>query len=573
MHVTTQRRHYTGKDGRDRVYETHLLRRSWREDGKVRNETVANLSQLPAETIGLVRRSLAGEQFIPASAGAAVARSLPHGHAAAVAAMARKLGFPALLGPPGPARDLAYALVISRVIRPGSKLSTASWWQDVTLGPDLGVAGASTDDIYAAMDWLAARQDRIERELARRHLREGGIAMFDLSSSWVEGRHCELAAFGYSRDGKRGKAQIEYGLLTDNEGRPVAVRVFAGNTADPKTFPEAVDAVRGRFGLRQMIMVGDRGMITSARIADLRKLEGMAWITCLRGPAIKKLMAGGGPLQLSLFDEQDLAEITSPDFPGERLICCRNPVLAAERARKRQDLLAATEADLGKIAARAAAGRVRDPDKIGLAAGKVISKRKVAKHFILGISEGRISWRRDQASIDAEAATDGIYIIRTPVPHDTLDAPAAVAAYKDLASLERDFRHIKADDLDLRPIFHRLEDRVRAHVLICMLACYLTWHLRRAWAPLTFTDEHPPARANPVAPARRSPAATAKAARKTGPGKQPIRSFRDIISHLGTLTRNDLRYGQAIIPALAEPTPDQRRAFELLGVPIPLTIT
>jgi hypothetical protein len=573
VHVTTQRRHYTGKDGRDRVYETHLLRRSWREDGKVRNETVANLSQLPAESIELVRRSLAGEQFIPASAGAAVARSLPHGHAAAVAAMARKLGFPALLGPPGPVRDLAYALVISRVIRPGSKLSTASWWQDVTLGPDLGVAGASTDDIYAAMDWLAARQDRIERELARRHLREGGIAMFDLSSSWVEGSHCELAAFGYSRDGKRGKAQIEYGLLTDNEGRPVAVRVFAGNTGDPKTFPEAVDAVRGRFGLKRMIMVGDQGMITSARIRDLRKLEGMAWITCLRGPAIKKLMAGGGPLQLSLFDEQDLAEITSPDFPGERLICCRNPVLAAERARKRQDLLAATEADLAKIAARAAAGRVRDPDKIGVAAGKVISKRKVAKHFILDIGEGRISWRRDQASIDAEAATDGIYIIRTPVPHDTLDAPAAVAAYKDLASLERDFRHIKADDLDLRPIFHRLEERVRAHVLICMLACYLTWHLRRAWAPLTFTDEHPPARANPVAPARRSPAAAAKAARKTGPGKQPIRSFRDIISHLGTLTRNDLRYGEAMIPALAEPTPDQRRAFELLGVPIPLTIT
>ena len=268
--------------------------------------------------------------------------------------MARKLGFPALLGPPGPQRDLACALVISRVIRPGSKLSTASWWQDVTLGADLGVAGASTDDIYAAMDWLAARQDDIERQLARRHLREGGIAMFDLSSSWVEGTHCELAAFGYSRDGKRGKAQIEYGLLTDKDGRPVAVRVFPGNTGDPKTFPEAVDAVRGTFGLRQMIMVGDRGMITSARIKDLRKLEGMAWITCLRGPAIKKLMADDGPLQLSLFDEQDLAEITSPDFPGERLICCRNPVLAAERARKRPDLLAATEADLGKIAARAA---------------------------------------------------------------------------------------------------------------------------------------------------------------------------------------------------------------------------
>jgi hypothetical protein len=573
VHVTTQRRHYTGKDGRERVYETHLLRRSWREGGKVRNETVANLSRLPAETIELVRRSLAGEQFIPAADSLGVARSLPHGHAAAVAAMARKLGFPALLGPPGPARDLAYALVISRVIRPGSKLSTASWWQDVTLGPDLSVAGASTDDIYAAMDWLAARQDDIEKQLARRHLREGGIAMFDLSSSWVEGAHCELAAFGYSRDGKRGKAQIEYGLLTDNEGRPVAVRVFAGNTADPKTFPEAVDTVRGRFGLKQMIMVGDRGMITSARIADLRKLEGMAWITCLRGPAIKKLMAGDGPLQLSLFDEQDLAEITSPDFPGERLICCRNPVLAAERARKREDLLAATEADLAKIAARAAAGRVRDPDKIGIAAGKIINKRKVAKHFTLDIRQGQISWQRDQAAIDAEAATDGIYIIRTPVPAGTLDAPAAVAACKDLANLERDFRHIKAEDLDLRPIFHRLEDRVRAHVLICMLACYLIWHLRKAWAPLTFTDEHPPQRSNPVAPARRSPAASTKASRKTGPGKQPIRSFRDIIDHLSTLTRNDLRYGQAIIPALAEPTPGQRRAFDLLGVPIPLTIT
>ena len=331
--------------------------------------------------------------------------------------------------------------------------------------------------------------------------------------------------------------------------------------------------MRGTFGLRKMIMVGDRGMITSARIKDLRKLEGMAWITCLRGPAIKRLMADDGPLQLSLFDEQDLAEITTPDFPGERLICCRNPVLAAERARKRLDLLTATEADLGKIAARAAAGRIKDPDKIGIAAGKVISKRKVAKHFILDIGPQRLSWRRDQAAIDAEAATDGIYVIRTPVPEDTLDAPAAVAAYKDLANLERDFRHIKAEDLDLRPIWHRLEGRVKAHVLICMLACYLTWHLRKAWAPLTFTGEDPPQRSNPVTPARRSAAATAKAARKTGPGRQPVRSFRDIIDHLGTLTRNDLRYGHATVPTLAEPTPDQRRAFNLLDTPIPLTIT
>jgi hypothetical protein len=442
----------------------------------------------------------------------------------------------------------------------------------VTLGPDLAVAGASTDDIYAAMDWLVSRQDDIEKQLARRHLREGGIALFDLSSSWVEGSHCELAAFGYSRDGKRGKAQIEYGLLTDREGRPAAIRVFAGNTGDPKTFPEAIDAVRGSFRLQQMIMVGDRGMITSARITGLRKLEGMAWITCLRGPAIKKLTADGGPLQLSLFDEQDLAEITSPDYPGERLIACRNPVLAAERARKRGDLLAATEADLGKIAAQVAAGRIKDPDKIGLKAGKIINKRKVAKHFILDIGQGQLSWRRDQASIGAEAATDGIYVIRTPVPHGTLDAAGTVAAYKDLANLERDFRHIKADDLDLRPIWHRLEDRVKAHVLICMLACYLIWHLRQAWAPLTFTDEHPPARANPVAPARRSPSADAKAARKTGPGSQPIRGFRDIIDHLATLTRNDLRYRQATIPALAEPTPTQRRAFDLIGAPIPLTL-
>ena len=320
-------------------------------------------------------------------------------------------------------------------------------------------------------------------------------------------------------------------------------------------------------------MVGDRGMITTARIADLRKMDGMAWITCLRHPAIKKLMAGDGPLQLSLFDEQDLAEITSPDFPGERLIACRNPFEAAKRARTRDELLAATEADLGKIAAQVAAGRIKDPDKIGVAAGKVINKRKVAKHFILDIGQQRITWRRDQDSIDAEAATDGIYVIRTPVPADTLDAAGAVAAYKDLANLERDFRHIKADDLDLRPIWHRLEDRVKAHVLICMLACYLTWHLRRAWAPLTFTDEHPPARGNPVAPARRSPSAAAKAAVKTGPGKQPIRSFRDLIDHLATLTRDTITVGGQPVDKLATPTPTQRRAFDLIGAPIPLTLT
>ena len=573
MHVETSRSHQVLKDGTERTYERHLLRRSFRDGGKVRKETLANLSHLPPEAITAVRAVLAGQTLVDADAAFEVTRSLPHGHAAAVHAMARRLGFPALLGPSGRDRDLAYALIISRVLRPASKLSTAGWWDDVTLGPDLGVAGAATDDIYAAMDWLRERQDDIEKELAARHLAEGGIAMFDLSSSWVEGRHCELAAYGYSRDGKRGKPQIEYGLLTDHEGRPVAVRVFAGNTADPKAFPEAVTAVREKFALEKMIMVGDRGMITSARIKDLRELEGMAWITCLRHPAIKKLMADGGPLQLSLFDEQDLAEITSGDFPGERLIACRNPYEARKRARTREELLAATEADLGKVAAQVAAGRVKDPDKIGIRAGKVISKRKVAKHFILDIGQQRITWRRNQASIDTEALTDGIYVIRTPVPAQTLDAAGAVAAYKDLARLERDFRHLKADDLDLRPIWHRLEDRVRAHVLICTLACYLTWHLRQAWAPLTYTDEHRPARANPVAPARRSPSASAKASSKTGPGRQPIRGFRDLIDHLATLTRDTITVGGQPVAKLANPTPGQRRAFDLIGAPIPLTLT
>ena len=569
MHVETSRSHQVLRDGTERTYERHLLRRSFRDGGKVRKETLANLSHLPPAAITAVRAVLAGKTLVDADAAFEVTRSLPHGHAAAVHAMARKLGFPALLGPPGRARDLAYALIISRVIRPASKLSTAGWWDDVTLGPDLGVAGAATDDIYAAMDWLREHQDDIEKQLAARHLRAGGMAMFDLSSSWVEGSRCELAAYGYSRDGKRGKPQIEYGLLTDKDGRPVGVRVFPGNTADPKAFPEAVAAVREKFGLEKMIMVGDRGMITSARITDLRELEGMAWITCLRHPAIKKLMADDGPLQLSLFDQQDLAEISSPDFPGERLIACRNPFEAAKRARTREELLAATEADLGKIAARVAAGRIKDPDKIGI--GEDHQQAEVAKHFILDIAKA-ITWRATRTA-SSRAATDGIYVIRTPVPVGTLDAAGAVAAYKDLARLERDFRHLKADDLDLRPIWHRLEERVRGHILICMLACYLTWHLRQAWAPLTFTDEHRPARVNPVAPARRSPSAAAKAASKTGPGKQPIRGFRDLIDHLATLTRDTIRVGGQSVDKLAAPTPSQRRAFDLIGAPIPFTLT
>jgi len=571
MHVETSRSHQVLKDGTERVYQRHLLRRSYRDDGKVRKETLANLSHLPDNAIEAVRLTLAGKALIDAGAGVEVTRSLGHGHVAAVHAMARTLGFPALLGPPGPERDLAYGLIVSRVARPASKLSTISWWDDVTLGADLGVAGASTDEAYAAMDWLLGRQDDIEAALARRHLRDGGMALFDLSSSWVEGSHCELAAFGHSRDHKRGKQQIEYGLLTDRAGRPVAVRVFPGNTGDPTAFIEAVEVVREKFGITEAVMAGDRGMITSARIRELRKLAGMAWITCLRAPAIKKLAEGGGPLQLSLFDDQDLAEISHPAYPGERLIACHNPVLEAERAAHRQRLLAATETELAKIGGMVQAGRLKDPAKIGIRAGKVINKRKVAKHFILDIGERSLSWRRDQANIDAEAIFDGIYVIRTPVPAETLGAAAAVAAYKDLAGVEQDFR-ISKDDLDLRPVYHRLADRVRGHVLICMLACYLTWHLRQAWAPLTYADEHPPVRDNPVAPARRSASADAKAARKATATGQPTRSFRDLIDHLATLTRQTITIGGHQIEKITTPTPAQRQAFDLLSAPIPITL-
>jgi hypothetical protein len=572
MHIETARSHQTLKDGTERVYQRHLLRRSYREGGKVRKQTLANLSHLPDEAIAALRLVLGGKTVVDADAALEVERSAGHGHVAAVHTIARQLGFPGLLGPPCRERDLAYALVVSRVVRPRSKLSTVGWWDDVTLGRDLGVAGASTDEVYAAMDWLADRQTQIETRLARRHLAEGGIAMFDLSSSWVEGTHNELAAFGHSRDGKRGKPQIEYGLLTDPAGRPVAVRVFAGNTADPTAFTEAVTTVQGGFGLQRLVLVGDRGMITSARIAALKQTGELGWITALRAPAIKKLAQDGGPLQLGLFDQQDLAEIHSPDYPGERLVACRNPLLAQERARKRQDLLAATQALLGKVEQQVAAGRLKDPDKIRVKADRALRKHKVGKHLVVQTSQGSISWRRDQAGIDAEAALDGIYVIRTSVPAQTLDAPATVAAYKNLAFVERDFRHIKADDLDLRPIWHRLQDRVRGHVLVCMLACYLAWHLRKAWAPLTFTDEHPPVRADPVAPARRSPAAQAKAARKTNASGQRTRNFRDLLDHLGTLTRDTITIGGQTVDKITAPTPTQRRAFELLQTPIPLTL-
>jgi hypothetical protein len=586
VHVVRVRKTgYVDKQGRARDYSSAYLRRTYREAGTVKNETVANISALPDQVIDLIDAGLKGQQMVPAAQAATITASVPRGHVAAAHAMAAKLGLPALLGPPGRHRDLALALIISRVVKPGSKLSTLTWWADTTLGADLGVAGASTDDIYAAMDWLEHRQDGIEAELARRHLapepNPARMALFDLSSSWLEGRCCPLAARGYSRDGKKGRLQIEYGLLTDPSGRPAAVRVFPGNTGDPAAFTEVVTVLRDKFGLAQMVMAGDRGMITSARIAALNQHDdGTArpdpygWITALRAPAIKKLMAEDGPLQLSLFDEQDLAEITSDDFPGERLVACRNPVLAADRARKREDLLAATEKLLAPLIARVAAGRLAGAAAIGVEVGKVISRYKTGKHFEVTITDTSLAVARRQDRIDAEAALDGFYVLRTPVPATELDAAAVVTAYKNLRYVERDFRHIKSDDLDLRPVFHRLEERVKAHVLICMLACYLTWHLRKAWAPLTFTDEHPPAAGNPVAPARRSAAAQAKASAQHDPAGRPYRSFRGLLEHLATLPRNQVRFAgaTAAVPMLTEPTSIQREAFSLIGAPIPLLL-
>jgi Transposase DDE domain len=560
------------------VYEAHLLRRSYREGSKVKTQTVGNISALPAAAIAAVRAVLRGEPLVAAGASPSrtveCVRSRAHGHLAAAAVIAQKLGLAQLLGPACRERELVMALVLARVIAPASKRASVLWWADTSLAIDFGVADAGTDEVYAALDWLGAQQRRIEAELARRHLREDGVALYDLSSSWVTGRCCPLAAIGHSRDGKKGTAQIEYGLLTDPDGRPVAIEVFAGNTADPTAFSHAVSAVRERFGLRRLTLVGDRGMITSARIEALKELGGLGWLTALRAPAIAKLAAENGPLQLSLFDTQDLAEFTHPAYPGERLVACRNPILAEERARKRGALLAATEAALAPIAAAVTARRLTDPAKIGVRVGKVLGKYKMAKHFSLDIGPGHFSYARDQAAIAGEAALDGIYVLRTSVPAHQLDTPAVVSTYKSLARVERDFRSLKTIDLQLRPIHHYAEPRVRAHVFLCLLAAYLLWHLRQTLAPLTYTDEHPPERDNPVGPATPSTSAQRKAQSHLGADGQPPHSFQGLLAHLGSLTRNELRFPHLpdapTIEQLTVPTPTQRRAFELLDAPIPL---
>ncbi len=578
MHVATTRRQH-----KDKVYETHLLRRSYRENGKVKNETLANLSYLPAATIQLIRESLAGKSHVIVGEGLELTRALPHGHLAATAVMAKKLGLPELLGPPCRSRDIAYALILARVVHPRPKLATTKWWADTTLASDFALEGVSTDDVYAAMDWLGSRQAGIEATLAQRHLgaqaNPAGLAYFDLSSSWVEGTKNELAARGYSRDKKRGVAQIEYGLLTDRDGRPVAIEVFKGNTADPTAFISVVESVRTRFGLSALTMVGDRGMITSARIKALREdtTSGtLGWLTCLRAPQIAQLASEDGPLQLSLFDETDLAEFTHPNYPNERLVACRNPLLAAQRTRKRAELLEATEAALAKVVGRVTSGQLVGADQIGLRLGKVLNKYKMAKHFEVTVTDSTLVVTRRQAAIDAEAALDGIYVLRTTLTPNEMDAGGVVGAYKDLALVERDFRHLKVDDVSLRPIHHRLEQRVRAHVFICMMAAYLVWHLRDALAPLTFTDESPPTRENPVAPALRSASASVKAATKHNDVNDEVRGFRELLDHLGTLTRNTMAVTTETASSfelLATPTPIQRRVFELLGTPVPRRLT
>jgi hypothetical protein len=579
MHVAKVAKKYVTKDGASRESVAYLLRRTYRDGTKVRHETLANLSALPQATLEAVRVSLTGQVLVVPGQDLEVTRALPHGHVAAVHAQAKALGLPGLLGPAGRDRDIALALIIARVCRPASKLATTRWWTDTTLADDLGVADATTEQVYAAMDWLAARQGGIEAKLVRTHLTGAAnpdrLALFDLSSSWVTGRHCPLAARGYSRDGKKGLPQIEYGLLTDPVGRPVAVRVFPGNTADPTAFSAIVQAVKDTFKLKDMVMVGDRGMITSARVQELRELGGFGWVTALRAPAIAALAADDGPLQMSLFDQVNLAEITHPHYPGERLVACRNPALATERARRRLALLDATDTELAKVVAAVDAGRLGGAAKIGVRVGKVVGRYKMAKHYRLDITADTFVFTHNQDQITAEAALDGIYVIRTTVAPEQMDAGKVVATYKSLARVERDFRSIKSIDLDLRPIHHWTESRVRAHVFICMLASYLTWHLRQAWAPLTFTDEQRPDPVDPVAPAQRSHAADHKAATKTTTEDLPATSFTALLGHLATLTRNHLRvagHDESGFDLLAIPTPTGRRAFELLGAPIPLTL-
>jgi hypothetical protein len=559
-----------------------ILLESYRENGKTKNRTIANLSNWPAEKIEQLRAVLRGDRLLPAAQAIEIIRALPHGHGLAALGTVRRINIESLLPRRAPQRrrDLALALIVARVLDPAAKLATARMLDPATashsLGEVLGLGRVSANELYAALDWLQSEQDFIEASLAWRHLKDGALLLYDLTSTYLEGRCCELAQYGYSRDNRRDRPQLVIGLLCAADGCPVAVEVFEGNTADPNTLSTQIDKIRRRFKLSRVVMVGDRGVLTSARIQETLRPAGLDWISALRAPAIKKLAAEGGPLQPSLFDSHDLAEIVSPDFPGERLIVCKNPLLADERLRKREVLLAATEKELGRIQARAQRARkpLRGAAAIGQAVGAALSKSKMAEHFAINIGDDTLGFTRKQADIDAEAALDGIYVVRTNLAPGECEAADVVRAYKSLAEAEQAFRAMKSFDLELRPVFHWTAPRVRAHVLLCMLAYYLEWHMRRSLAPLLF-DEHDPAgrdapRASPVAKAEPSPATQRKAGRKrteAAAGDLPVHSFRTLLADLATLTRNTVRLGgnqQAAI--LATPTAVQRRALDMLGV-------
>ena len=559
-------RQYKGK-----VYRTHLLRRSYREDGKVKNETLGNLSHLPEALIEVIRRSLQGETFVPLGQTFEVTGSRPHGHVLAVAQAMQRLDVASLLGSkPSRERALVLAMVAARIVAPHTKLATTRWWHTTTLAEDFGVADANEDDLYAAMDWLLARQDSIQKKLAARHLSEGGLVLYDLSSSYFEGTTCPLAKLGHNRDGKKGLLQVNYGLLTDARGCPVAVSVHEGNVADPATFLPEVQRLREDFGIEQLVIVGDRGMISSKAIGALRDMDGIDWITALKHVSIRALVEQQ-QLQLGLFDERNLLEIASPDYPGERLVACRNLELAKLRAHKRESLLTSTEKSLREIQARVDAGRLRGAETIGVRVGKVVNQYKVAKHFTLDIADAHFTFTRKQEAITAEAALDGIYIIRTSVAAARMDAADCVRNYKTLAHVERAFRSLKTMDLKVRPIHHRTADRVRAHILMCMLAYYVEWHMREAWRELLFADVDQAAKTvrDPVAPAQRSESALNKIGRRVLDDGSPVHSFSTLMAELGCLVRNTCRTPSAgdeapTFDIVTTPNATQRHALDLI---------
>jgi Transposase DDE domain len=550
----------------EREYSSTLLRRSYREGGKVKKETLANLSHLDAELVELIRGYLHGKRYLELDEAFQTERSLPAGHVNAVLAMAGKLGLGRLLERErSRERDLALALICQRVLCPESKLATARALGRSTLAAELGVEGADQDDLYAALDWLLARQGRIEDRLARRHLQEGQLVLYDVSSSYFEGQSCPLAQLGYSRDGKRGTLQIIYGLLCDRDGRPLAVQVFEGSLHDDKTLPAQIEKLKRRFGLQEVVLVCDRGMITKANIETLKASGGVGWISALKAPQLKKLVKDGD-LQLSLFDEQNLAEITSDAYPDERLVVCRNPLVGAERSRRRQELLAATEHGLAEVRERVQNGTLTGAAEIGLAVGPALKRYRVKKHFQIEISDESFNYERKTEQIADEAALDGFYVLRTSVPTDALSSAEVVRSYKQLKQAELAFKTIKGPLLEIRPVHHRLAERVRAHVFLCMLAYYLTWHLRDAWAELLFNDEQPPLQADPVAKAIRSPQAEQKARSKKTRHRQPAHSLPSLLAELATQPQNTIRIqkSHATFQQLTTPTPLQARAQQLI---------